>query len=507
MKLIHQCLVIGSILLVSACYKDHGNYSYAEGEKITIEGVDAMYDRVALVDRLSLKPTVRSSDPNASFTYWWGIYEPDGMGKIDTISHEHPLNYLITQRSKAYALVFGVKNENTGVGKTVTAVLNVTTRFTRGWYVMKHKDGFTDLDLFFTPQSIAPESKLENVLMLGNNQKVEGQGALFGFAQSYPVETDGQVFNNRVLFVQADKDMAVVDINTMKIANTAANMFYEKPATIRPSSICTNLSGSYMLNDGAMHTMLYEGIFGTRKMRDNKNTPYHLSRYFLIDNNSYVSPLFFDDPGSSFVTGSTSTPTLKPVNDYGATQMPASKNNKEMLFMGIKTAGSPLTGVAVLRDKTDPALRIITNISSYGTIITLKNDTIPVTAKVNLAERYCMIMGEENMLYFSIGNEVWSRNLSNGTEQLQYAAATGEQISFIRHRKYAGPAIPSEQPYYYNYMLIGTTANGRYKLHAFKKSSGNLASTPDFTMEGEGTAADAIYISPLVNSSTYHITY
>ncbi|NML21580.1 hypothetical protein HHL16_11885 [Pseudoflavitalea sp. G-6-1-2] len=507
MKLIHQCLVIGSMLLISACYKDHGNYSYAEGEKITIEGVDAMYDRVALVDRLSLKPTVRSNDPNAAFSYWWGIYEPDAMGKIDTISHEHQLDYLITQRSKEYTLVFGVKNENTGVGKTVSTVLNVTTQFTRGWYVMKHKDGFTDLDLFFTPQSIAPATKLENVLMLGNNQKVEGQGTLFGFAQSYPVETDGQVFNNKVLFVQADKGMAVVDINTMKIANTMNSLFYETPAAIRPSAICNDMSGTYLLNDGAMHTMLYEGIFGSKKMRDNKNTPYRLSRYFLIDNNSYISPLFFDELSSSFVSGSTYTPTLKVVNDYGATQMPASKNNKELLFMGLKAVGSPLAGTAVLRDKTDPALRIITNISSYGTIVTLKNDTIPVTAKVNLAEHYAMIMGEENMLYFSVGNEVWSRNLSNGTEQLQYAAAAGEQISFIRHRKYAGPAIPSEQPFYYNYMLIGTTANGRYKIHAFKKSSGNLASTPDFTMEGEGAAADAIYISPLVNGSTYCNTY
>ena len=506
MKLIRYCVVITCMALLAACYKDHGNYRYNDAEKISITGVDAIYDKIALVDKLTLKPAVASNDPGAKFTYWWGIYEPDGMGKIDTISHEQQLDYLITQRSKEYALVFGVQNQHTGVGKTVTAVLNVTTRFTRGWYVMKQKEGFTDLDLFFTPQNIVPESKLENVLMLGNNKKVAGNGTLFGFTQSYPAVVDGIPLNNRVLFVQADKDMAVVDINTMKILRTMDTLFYEKMPVIKPSAICNDASGSYLINNGVLHGLLYAGAFGPAKMRDNRNTPYHLSKYFLIDNTSYLSPLFFDETSSSFISASPNLPTLKQVNDYGPTQLPANKNNKELLFMGISKAGSPLAGTAILRDKTDAALRIVANISSYGTIVTIKCDTLAAASKLNLAEHYAQIMGEENMLYFSSGNEVWSRNLSNGTEQLQWAAPAGEQISFIRHRKYAGSITP-ELPYYFNYILIGTTGNGRYKVHAFKKSSGNLAAAPDFTLEGEGAATDAIYISPLVNNSTYHNTY
>jgi hypothetical protein len=123
-----------------------------------------------------------------------------------------------------------------------------------------------------------------------------------------------------------------------------------------------------------------------------------------------------------------------------------------------------------------------------------------------VAERFGLIVADENILYFSTGGEVWSRNLSNGAEQLQFTVPAGEKITFIRHRKYSG-STTAEQPFYYNYMLIGTTANGNYKVRAFQKTSGNLAASPAFTMEGKGSVGDVIYIAPPMSNTTYPNSY
>jgi len=134
------------------------------------------------------------------------------------------------------------------------------------------------------------------------------------------------------------------------------------------------------------------------------------------------------------------------------------------------------------------------------------NDTLAATDKLNNAERFGLIVEDENILYFSVGQEIWSWNLSNGVEQLQFTVPAGEKVTFIRHRKYAG-SNTTEQPFYYNYMLIGTTSGGSYKVRAFRKTSGNLASAPDFTMEGKGSVGDVIYIAPPVSNYTYPNSY
>jgi hypothetical protein len=245
------------------------------------------------------------------------------------------------------------------------------------------------------------------------------------------------------------------------------------------------------------------GLFGGKQLRDDNNTPYRLSRYFLTY--TYGNPFFFDELSASFVSATGTGTVLSPVTDADGTEMPANGNNKELLFMGVRST-NPYVGVAMLRDKTDPSLKILSAITPSGYALKIENDTLAATDKLYAAERFALIIADENILYFSKGSEVWSRNLSNGAEQLQFTAPAGETITFIRHRKYTG-STTEELPYYYNYMLIGTTSGGGYKVRAFSKTSGNLAASPDFTMEGQGSVGDVIYIAPRTSNSTYPNTY
>lgn len=510
MKLKYQILATCCVLLIASCYKDQGNYLYKTPEEITISGVEASYDKVSLVDKLTIDPKVSSTDPDAKFSYWWGMYETNVQGsapKVDTIGRSKTLDYLVTQPAKGWVLVFGAKNEHTGFTRIVTANVNVVTQFTRGWYVMKSEGGKTDVDLFLTPAGIAPPSKMENVFSLVNGKKLDGEASLFGFYSNYKSNVTGTMANTRALFILSDKDASVVNINTFKEIHGINDLFYETPAVKRPGSISEGSSANYFVNDGHLHSIYSMsanvGLFGGKQLRDDNNSPYSLSKYFLTS--VYENPFFFDERSSSFVSATGTGTVLSAVTDVPGTEMPANRNNKELLFMGVKST-SPFTGIALFRDKTDPSLKIVSTITPSNYAIKIVNDTLAPEKKLNKAERLGLIVADENILYFSVGQEVWSRNLSNGAEQLQLTVPAGEQITCIRHRKYSG-STTTEQPFYYNYMLIGTTNGGSYKVRAFRKTSGNLATTPDFTMEGKGSVGDVIYIAPPISNYTYPNSY
>ncbi|WP_346316140.1 PKD-like family lipoprotein [Chitinophaga sp. YIM B06452] len=510
MKLIYQSLAACCMLLISSCYKDHGNYTYDVPEEITITGIAGTYDKVSLVDRITIDPQVSSSDPKAEFTYWWGIYETNVQGsapKVDTIGRTKALDYLVTQPAKGWVLVFGAKNVHTGVSRIVTAGVNVITQFTRGWYVMKDDGAKTDVDLFLTPSGIVPASKTENVFSMVNNRKLDGEASLFGFYTNYKSNVTGTLANTRALFILSGKDASVVNINTFKEIHGLSGLFYETPSVKKPGSISEASQANYFVNGGHLHSIYSMsanvGLFGGKQLRDDNNSPYSLSKYFLAY--SFYNPFFFDELSSSFVSATGTGSVLSAVTDAPGTEMPANSNNKELLFMGIKST-NPYAGVALFRDKTDPALKILSIITPSNFSLKMENDTLAATDKLNQAERFGMIVADENILYFSAGGEVWSRNLSNGAEQLQFTVPAGENITFIRHRKYAGNTT-AEQPFYYNYILIGTTVNSQYKVRAFPKTSGNLAASPAFTMEGQGSVGDVIYLAPPMGNTTYPNSY
>jgi hypothetical protein len=510
MKLKYQILATCCILLISSCYKDHGNYTYNVPEEIIISGIEASYDKVSLVDKIAIDPKVSSTDPDAKLSYWWGIYETNVQGsapKVDTIGHAKALDYLVTQPAKGWVLVFGAKNEHTGFSKIVVSNINVVTQFTRGWYIMKSDGGKTDADLFLTPSGIAPESRMENVFSLVNGKKLDGKAGLFGFYTNYKSNVTGAYANTRALFILSDKDASVVNINTFKEIHGINDLFYEKPSEKRPGSISEASQANYFVNDGHLHSVYSMsanvGLFGGKQLRDDNNSPYNLSMYFLAY--PFENPFFFDETSASFVSATGTGAVLSTVTDAPGTEMPANRNNKELLFMGLKST-NPYAGIALFRDKTDPSLKILSTITPSNYALKIVNDTLAPTDKLNQAEHFGLIVADENILYFSSGQEVWSRNLSNGAEQLQFTVPAGEKITFIRHRKYAG-TITTEQPFYYNYMLIGTTGGSNYKVRAFRKTSGNLVTNPDFTMEGKGSVGDVIYIAPPINNYTYPNSY
>jgi hypothetical protein len=504
MKKILIAATAGIALLATSCFKDLGNSTYTPNEKITITGIEASYDKVSLVDKITLTPTVISTKEGAEFDYRWGIYETAVQGtapKLDTIGRELALDYLVVQPAKGWVLVFMAKNKKTGYTAYTTSTINVITQFTRGWYVAKDDGSKTDVDLFLTPTSIVPGTKKENVFSVVNGKKLDGKATIFGFYSDYKSTVTGALGNTRALFVVTDKDASVVNVNTFREIRNLNTLFYELPAVKAPDIVCNGSQAQFFVNGGQLQSIYAmssnTGVFGARQLKDNSNTPYKLSKYFMTS--IIADPIFFDEMSSSFISASGAGSVMNAVTQTTGSSMPANNNNKTLLYMGTKTY-YPMTGYAVFQDKTNPAIKFISALSGSASSFLIKNDTIKATDKIFNATRYTLNVADESMIYFVTGNEVWSRNLANKFEQLQFTAPAGETVTFIRHSKYV---TTTEVPYAFNYIIIGTKNGANYTVRMFTKSSGNLAATPAVTLTGIGSVGDVIYIAPNIGGTTH----
>jgi len=511
MKKIHIIALLFLIVLVTSCFKDDNNYEYAPAEKITVTGINPSYDRITQVDSLIVTPVVTSTDPNAKFQYFWGIYETNVQGfapKVDTICKTLNLRYFIRQPAKGWVLVFGAKNTNTGFMQIETSLANINTPFTQGWYVLKDDGSKSDMDLFLTPSSIVPgESKIENIFSFVNGKKLEGKAKGICFEPSYKSNITGTWGNTRAFLVFTSADASMINSNTMKEYRNFNSSFYDSPKVKAPGAIFIGSSSDYFINDGRLHSIaamtLNRGVFGNYQMRDEFNKPYKLSDFYY--GHAFSDPVLFDENSSSFVSAGGSGTILNTITDAPTgSHMKANNNNKTLLYMGLKSTS---TAIALLKDKSNANLKILSTITPNFAAFKITNDTLSPTSKLYNATIVTCNVADESLIYFVVGgNEVWSRNIVNKAEQLQYKAPAGETITYIRHRSFNSSAdLPA---YKYNYVMVGSSNGTTYNVRMFTKTAGNLDAQPSVTLTGKGSnVGDVFFLSPRVGQYTYNYSY
>lgn len=293
--------------------------------------------------------------------------------------------------------------------------------------------------------------------------------------------------------IGTSKDISIVEVASMSILRDASgSLFANAPSKVEFYTAHTVSAIPFIVNDGKVHSMMNNGQFGASRIRDEYNSNYSISRYHIPT----TYPVFFDNTSSSFVVGSTYSNTLAPANAGAGNIVPLKKNNLKALFMGVKVNTYPnYLALGVFEEKANPSVRRFAHIKYdyYGAITFLSNDVIPTSDKLYSATNLTPLDGDEDMLYFVVGKEVWSRNLSNGVDVLQYTIPSDESVTFMTHRKYTG--YNTDPAYNYNYIFIATKKGSEYVLRAFTKTAGNIVPTPAFTLTGTGEVRNLIYVT------------
>ncbi|WP_316815171.1 PKD-like family lipoprotein [Pedobacter nyackensis] len=493
--------------LVMSCYKDKGNYEYTPNEVITAKGIEPAYT-VLFNSNFKINPVVSSSKAEAKFEYFWAIYNKGGAQlPADTIGRTLNLDYVVTKNPGSYVLVFGAKNIATGFQQQFTYPISIDTEFTRGWYILKDNGAKTDLDLYLTPTSLVPSSQLNNVFSSINGKQVEGKARYLSFSAEYQSTVNGSpeypLAATRVLFMTTDKGASVLNVNTLLEIHDFDGMFQgPAPVVKSPTFIGPGTSSYLFVNAGQLHALQSNvanlGLFNIAQQRNTTNDSYHLSKYFF--SHAFGGQYFFDETSSSFVSTSGASSMLVSVVDAPGTLLSANKNNQSLLYMGVK---SNTEGVALFQDKTTSVKRL--GVFTVSTAVFKVTSLVPIlnTEKLNDATLITSNVNDESLIYFVVGgNQLWSRNLVSNVEQLQYIAPVGETITYIRHKVYNG--FGEESAYSFNYILVGSSLGGNYKVRMFGKTAGNLNATPVMTLNGSGNIGDIIYTSPSLFTYLYN---
>ncbi|SMG35875.1 PKD-like family lipoprotein [Sphingobacterium psychroaquaticum] len=520
MRKLYYYAAVLLLLMAFSCAKDKGNYDYGDGEFIEISGIETSYNAISQKDTVKIAP-VAKSNKEGELEYRWGIYETNVQGRVeplDTIARTQNLSYFVKEEAKGWVLVFMARNKKTGYTQYKTTSLTVSTLFTRGWYVLKDDGTNSDLDLYLTPQNNTVSGKMEDVYSQVNGQKIQGTGVFLSFATNYKTNIlNPNVFaNTRTLFASTSKDIQAIGINTMKYIRNREDIFLGGARPVNGAAAVFNGSAAtYILNDNQLFNIYAmsanSGLFGNRIMMDGTNSPYALSKYMF--SSAGTDPILFDNTSGSFVTlGNGSGSVFTVYTDAATNTLKTKNNNHTALFLGYKSSVylpapdyySRYIGYAILQDKTDPAVKRLCYLVKDKFVLTVTPEVINPSSKLYDASHYTLLVEDENLLYFVNNNEVYSRNLSNGFEQLQYAIPGSEVVTFIKHLKYTESASPG---YSFNYIIVGTKSGSEYKIRMFNKVSGNLEATPVQTITGKGNANSIIYIAPSVSEYTYPSSY
>ncbi len=507
-------LLVALLFAYSACKKYTPVYHYDETEKITVTDLASLYQVTSGIDVLNIDPKV-SSNKDGELVCLWGIYETNTQGTtpvVDTIARTKKLEYRINRSAKDWYLMFRVTNKKTGYAQYFKSTVQVGTPYTRGWYVPKDDGKQTDMDFFITPanSSLPNGPKVDDVYSLINGKKLDGKAMMLNIFINFKSLVNGSYVSTRSLGLVSERDVAMMEFSNLQTYRDFNNIFQVVPATRNMGMITSDFLKYFLINDGKLYSMvgqgLSEGVFSGQKLLTSNNNPYSLSKYHITPTPG--TAYFFDDLKGAFYAATDQSLYLNAVNistalfSTGPPIVPAANAvaNKIVVYMGTKVnassgGGSP-QGYAIFQDKITSE-KTMFQVSSQGPngVGLMQGVTIAPGNKLYNATNYGLLIGDENLLYFSVGKEIYSRNLSSpvAVESLQYTVPAEEEITFIRHRKLSGADG-------YNYIMVGTQVGQNYKIRMFKKTAGNLNATADFVLEGKGRAVDALYVSPTVNT-------
>ncbi|WP_316819216.1 PKD-like family lipoprotein [Pedobacter nyackensis] len=499
-----------SIALFTSCKKDLGNYDYTASEVITISGIKTNYPVIQSVDKLNIIPEVSSNIEGADFEYVYFTYDLNKGGQdADTVlkNSKDLIDYVVGIESGRYALVFRARNKKTNVSGYFHSVLDVSTRFNDGWYVLKSEGNKSDMDYF----NQAGE-KIEDVVLSVNGRQLDGDvahriGVNDNYADPNKFLPNYNIFEKtRVLIPVTNKDAKAIKLSTGKILNDFPEMFLDKPvAPYSPSMYVANNLGQWILNNGkASFIYSYSSLlskFGPELAMTNEFKDYRLSKYVV--SNGVYDPIGFDELTSSFVAMSTSQTFFIPVGDQSGTEISAKNNNMKLVFAGAKALYDDFF-YAVMQDKTSAQLKYIANVTGVsGKSFKIALDKLATNDPAFSAELFTLNHSLLKVMYFVSNNKVYARSVAGipgRNTDLQISLPQGETATFIKHIKYSNQ---------FDYLIVGTTIGGNYKVYLYPLNNlGEFSGqTPAKVFSGKGKAGDISFVFPSISQTTFPLTY
>lgn len=238
-------------LLQLACYKDKGNYDYKEIAVPEITGLDTLY-KAFLGDTIVIKPTVTTTDANATFTYTWRVSFPKRFS--DTTITAYPLRLIFSLEPEVYDVRLTVTDNSNGMKYFRFFRISGQTQFSAGSLVLSEENNISQLSFVKPDSTVMPRiyKALHGIDLPGKplqlidlvHKYISPTPALGYWVTGSGVNDGGVRLNN----------------STLLQYSTLRKNFFDMPATAKPGYLESSPNG---VLQGVINCKLYVGASQT----------------------------------------------------------------------------------------------------------------------------------------------------------------------------------------------------------------------------------------------------
>ena len=498
-------IIIGFISLVlfvlTACIDDRGNYDYMPVDEVVpakISGLEENYDFL-FGSTYQLNATVEGLEDENKYQFMWYIYKYPNNSERDTLGYGKELDLHVTQETGNYFLYFEVRDKQTDVFVNWKMDVSITTELSQGWFIVKDKNGETDVDFVNKDNCL-----MSDILKTNINTTLSGEGVsiFYHSKHSHDVENeDGTVTkltNQKVFYILSTNDMKVVNAENLQLYKNYEDCFYEAPAVRSPEYIMGGTSQVNLINNGKVH--MY-GAMSTNsgKFSYSKVGMYDLAPYCVdISSNRYVvfdkvtrSLCTVDNNESGLVQFSAPAPGTP---DFGNTEN-MDADLKTLLFWKKEYIPNPYAFYYYLYAlmKDDSGKNYIATLKCDKTTYPLTGyDEIPAGCLIGDGEAFvchasspCIYFGIDNVLYM---HEVGPSKDPAVREHKLHTFSSDETIAMMRLSSAGATG---------NHLVVLTNSSSGWKLYVFPMIAGSA--DVDFSnlvplASGEGTGRYCTYL-------------
>lgn len=239
-------------MLVAACYKDKGNYTYSVPETPMVSNLDTVYAAV-VGDSLIISPTITKSDGSADLTLNWSIAVPEELKSLELTGPQ--LRMIFSLGAKRYRTKLTITDNSNGMKYFRFFDIDGQTVFSKGMTVLSSENGQAQLSFVKPDGSVQPRV----YEALHDGEKLEGTPKqVVALLNQYIAPA---TISSYWITGQGGNDPGVqIDANTFKKIKTIRQNFFEPPAAVSPGMFESAVNGVLL---GVANGKLYTGTAQT----------------------------------------------------------------------------------------------------------------------------------------------------------------------------------------------------------------------------------------------------
>ena len=238
------------LIVLTACYKDKGNYDYVELKPPVLSNFDSSYIAYA-GDSLIIAPVVTLPGGKTDFTCNWKILVPEEARSADYEGNALRIVYGLGARNYNATLIVTDKSNDMKYFYNFTIIGR--TAFTTGTVVLSEAAGVGKLSF------VKPDGSIQANIYEGINGEELGTGA----RQIVTVRNQNYlnvVTAYWVLCSGGPNPAVMLDANNMQRLKYLKENFYEPPAELKPQFLLPMSNGT---TTAIINDVLYTGTFET----------------------------------------------------------------------------------------------------------------------------------------------------------------------------------------------------------------------------------------------------